>query len=499
MGADSDVIVIGSGFGGAVAASRLVEAGARVTLLERGPWRDTAPVRRAGIDARAPLPAGPDFTRYALRGLSGPPGACRVNTRGLYDIHYEHDLTVVCSSGVGGGSHVYTAMLTPPARADYWDGHDERLSSAAMAEHYAWFTERFPAHPVQAADQVPNWPPVHPEDREFFDTDGVEQPPMAYRYELGTYRNNTFTGSADGAKRTLDTELLVPAIDRGLTVRPLHEVLHIARDARGYRLRVRDHARRRYRYLHCAQVVLAAGALNTLRLLLGSRATGGLSGMPALGTGLGGNGDVLAWWAQHRGGVDYTLGTPAHGRIRLKGMGTDPFMIRLGINGADEMPLPARVRDHLRQNTLLVGMGVDTATGIALWRNGRLRIHYGHEANPVLGQIGAAFDELSRRSGQRVWQLPAGRGLTVHLHGGARVGADPSTGVVDWRGQVHDHPGLYVADATALPAAVGTPPSLTIAAWAGHVTHQLAHPAHPTSLRSVRPSARSDTRAENRV
>ena len=51
-------IVIGSGFGGAVAASTLTEAGESVLLLERGPWRDTDPVRKAGIPHRRPLPAG---------------------------------------------------------------------------------------------------------------------------------------------------------------------------------------------------------------------------------------------------------------------------------------------------------------------------------------------------------------------------------------------------------------------------------------------------------
>ncbi|HSD52317.1 MAG TPA: FAD-dependent oxidoreductase, partial [Candidatus Methylomirabilis sp.] len=36
MATDFDVVVIGSGFGGAVSACRLAEAGYRVLILERG-------------------------------------------------------------------------------------------------------------------------------------------------------------------------------------------------------------------------------------------------------------------------------------------------------------------------------------------------------------------------------------------------------------------------------------------------------------------------------
>jgi choline dehydrogenase-like flavoprotein len=67
------------------------------------------------------------------------------------------------------------------------------------------------------------------------------------------------------------------------------------------------------------------------------------------------------------------------------------------------------------------------------------------------------------------------KAITVHPWGGARVGSDPDHGVVDHKGEVYGNPGLFVADAAALPAAPRTPPSLTIAAWAHHVADRLAH------------------------
>jgi cholesterol oxidase len=70
--------------------------------------------------------------------------------------------------------------------------------------------------------------------------------------------------------------------------------------------------------------------------------------------------------------------------------------------------------------------------------------------------------------------MPMRKPLTPHMSGGARLGANAEHGVVDHRGEIHGNPGLYVADAAALPAAPGGPPSVAIASWAHHVADGIA-------------------------
>jgi cholesterol oxidase len=59
--------------------------------------------------------------------------------------------------------------------------------------------------------------------------------------------------------------------------------------------------------------------------------------------------------------------------------------------------------------------------------------------------------------------------ITPHPLGGCNMGNDQNTGVVDFKGQVFNYPGLYVADGAIVPKAIGLNPSRTIAALAEHV------------------------------
>src|SRR5215472_10458018 len=100
---DYDVIVVGSGFGGAVSALRLTEKGYRVGVLEAG--------RRF---TREELPKN----SFALRDYLWAP---RLGMFGIQRIHLLGKVMVLAGAGVGGGSLNYANTLYVPPRAFFED------------------------------------------------------------------------------------------------------------------------------------------------------------------------------------------------------------------------------------------------------------------------------------------------------------------------------------------------------------------------------------------
>ncbi|MGI5239385.1 GMC family oxidoreductase [Dactylosporangium sp. CA-139066] len=118
-------------------------------------------------------------------------------------------------------------------------------------------------------------------------------------------------------------------------------------------------------------------------------------------------------------------------------------------------------------------MGRDRADGRIELRGPahRLRVSWDVPRNSRLyAEEQALAAAVVRVSGGRPYATPTWRlfrqPVTVHNLGGAPMGTDPDTGVVDADAEVFGHPGLYVVDGAILPGATGGNPSLTIAAVA---------------------------------
>lgn len=316
-------VVVGSGFGGSVAAYRLASAGRDVVLLERG--RPYPP----GAFARTPAQVSTDFWDPS-EGLHG-----------LFDLWSFRGMEAVVSSGLGGGSLIYASVLLRKDERwfvthDPFDGGYESwpVTRADLDPHYdaveqMMGAQRFPfAQPGYEASVKTG------AMRAAADRLGLEWqlPPLAVSFGVGDtapspgqaiptpdYGNLhgrqrltcTMCGECDvgcnvGAKNTLDHTYLSAAKAAGADLRTRHEVRSFEPLAGGgwqVEYVVHDVPHRSgprathdlpLKVITADTLVLAAGTLGTTYLLLRNRAVlPGISRM--LGQRFSGNGDLLGF------------------------------------------------------------------------------------------------------------------------------------------------------------------------------------------------------------
>jgi cholesterol oxidase len=493
---NADVIIIGSGFAGSIAAARLVDAGFKVNILERGPWRKTSPVTAAGITDAVPFPVDgsrPGLTIRSLRLASGGPRQITLNKRGLLEFHIGKGLRTVASSSVGGGSHIWGGVVSRPASPDYWDKINNRLSEDLLAPHFEKVHEELGAMLPQNASEIPNHTSHAWKDVDFFETvPESDQLPLALlmpeKFGGPAPTNNRspstlegrdgMFGSPAGAKASVDAIYLLPRLGKNMEINELHEVMSIARSSDIYEVTARDHKRKTDKTFKASYLILAAGTMNTVKLLCDSEGSRKLSPMPALGLGFGTNGDCAGSWepGDHR---DSTLGTGALGRLVIKGQTKDDsFGIFMG--GGERPPLPSwlpkfitdRINKAAGLKFQIIGMGPDKADGNIHFDNGRLKINYDVKNSPVYKKIFNTFDLLSKHSGKPV-KYNRNDNFTCHPLGGCRISESAQDGVVNSNGENHTNPGMYITDASVFPAPTGSPPSLNIAAWSSYVAEGL--------------------------
>jgi len=102
-GFDTDILIIGSGFGGSVSALRLAEKGYQVLVLEQGRRLTDDDLAKAGRDPRA---------------LAWAPS---LGLKGFFAQDVFRHVGIVRGVAVGGGSIVYAAVLLEPREPFYRD------------------------------------------------------------------------------------------------------------------------------------------------------------------------------------------------------------------------------------------------------------------------------------------------------------------------------------------------------------------------------------------
>ncbi|HEY6052993.1 MAG TPA: GMC family oxidoreductase [Gaiellaceae bacterium] len=503
---DFDVLVVGSGFGGSVAALRLAEKGYRVGVLEAGrrfgPDLVPEPRRPSRHGSHDPVPSSlhrfPKTSWRVRRFLWSPKLGCR----GIQRLTLLRDVLVLSGAGVGGGSLVYANVLWEPP-AEVWPDPawaEELAPYYALARRMLGVTET----PFEsAADVVMRQVAERLGCAEtygptpvgvWFGEDGVDP----YFGGAGPERNGCvrcggcMVGCRYGAKNTLDRNYLWFAERLGAEVIPEREATRIVPTAEGFEVETRRPGwSRRRETFRAAEVVLAAGTLGTLKLLLAS----GLGG-EGVGADVRTNSEALLGAAAKRLDVDYSEGiaigssfrpdADTHvepvrypkrsnlmgllGTILVDGGGRVPRQLRfLGqvLRHPLVFLLSLSVRRWSERTIILLVMQARPSFLRVRLRRGRLTTEQG--AEPVPSYLPVA-NETARIASELIGGYP-GSSLnevlldvptTAHCFGGATAAG----GVVDRFHRVLSQPGLHVVDGAAVEANLGVNPSLTIAAQA---------------------------------
>ena len=540
------VIVVGSGYGGAITAARLAAAGHDVCLLERGKeW----------------IPGSfPDSARTVIQNLRG-----RKRPLGLYEYHSFSDINVFQGSGLGGTSLINAniAIRPDPEFFTYYEWpkpikdlaknkriwrYYKRVENVLCPEiHYGVKTGENdglrPLRKVEAmkrhADSLGDEARFHPSLPLAVNLDecntneyGVPQAPCI---NCG----DCFTGCNVRAKKTLYMNYLPLAKSKGARIFTQMEVQWVEKKANQEFVvhYVQHHHDRKSSAgeIKADHVVLAAGSLGSTKILLRSKQEG-LAVSSALGTRFSGNGDFfgvsyngdsvtdIMGFGDHQydtkrsavkagpsivSAIQYNhadfekrfivedaslpRALVALARRGLRTVG--PFGkdygkdIRKQKNKQHWRDLKWRANGALNHTQVYLVMSIDNSGGKISLRKNDVKIEWKGVAkqkvfktiNQALrGHTKTAKGNFVRNFG---W-LVLGQVTTVHPLGGCPMAQSPDKGVVDGFGRVFNgagndvHKGLYVADGSIVPGAIGVNPFLTISALAEWIAENMAKKIH---------------------
>ena len=511
-----DVIVVGSGFGGAIAAGRLAESGARVLVLERGRrWTKDEYPRKS--------------TDSWIYNHNRPH-----KHNGWIDLRIFRKMTVVLSAGVGGGSLTYSSVVMEANPELFDSGWPPEITYNELRPYYDKVGHMLKVRAIPPGQQTPRGLLLQQAAEKLRYGDRFTSLPLALSFDddwnyklqdpLGHHHSKKFVneqgrpqgtcvhlGNCDigcdvDAKNTLDLNYIPLAERHGADVRPLHIVRRIEPNGNGYRVvfdRI-ENGRLIPGSEQAGKVVLAAGSIGTTELLLRCRDQYGT--LPnvsrRLGQGWSPNGNFLTPDYYSDGdrvnqgigptissGLEFMDGSIDGHRFYIEDDGFPNTLfnaLRGRLASPIFQPLAWLMRRHLKRSQdefnparglmIWLGEGIDAADGelrmrrrlLAPWKKD---IDLKWRVDASRGLVDAIVEmhkRLSEAAGGRIyvplyWRLFKGM-ISVHPLGGSAMGRSAADGVVDHSGAVFGHDNLFVSDGAILPKAVGRNPSMTIGA-----------------------------------
>ena len=510
-----DFVVIGSGYGGGVAASRMARCGQSVCVLERG--REFAP---GEFPARFP-----DMKNELY--IHGKKHAMGSETA-LFDFCHGQHMHVLTGTGLGGGSLVNAAVaLRPDPRVfekEQWPAQiregqglaegfaraDAMLRPVAddKADRYIKYKALEKGAQATGGEMIKSPVVISFEDQT--NPAGVEQPAC-------TKCGDCCAGCNVGAKNTVDLTYLADAHAHGAEIFTQAKVSHIEKTDTDWRVIYHGFDRKgrpldEELVVEAANVVLAAGTLGSTAILLRSREKG-LAVSQRLGEGFTANGDIIAF------GFDADIPVNAIGVGHPPKVETEPvgasvsghidyrdeevlenqLMVEEGVMPSALAPLMPVMfvpggrlagalsalmrgvyKGPLNRTQTYFAVSHDSAGGKIRLEKEKIVIDWPDvNKEPVYQKVDDMLTRVSGAIGGKYIRNPLAESMmgnthaTAHPLGGCCMADEAAKGVVNHRGQVFAgdegeavHQGLYVCDGSIIPRSLGANPLMTITALA---------------------------------
>ena len=538
-----DVVIVGSGFGGAVIASRfgqnLGPQKKAVLVLERG--QDHAGAFDAG-SAGGPLNSqgnrflqtlSPSYTANITRLYTDSDGGFKSGTPSI---------NVVTGQGVGGGSNAYDGVsLRAPSIAFDQTRNGARLwpaaySRATLDPYYATVEAELKVAQVAWTNaSAPYWQLATKRDFVFAEgcrRIGAASAPLKLADSNDANEGWWNQGQRFEGRQNLTKNYLKDALAAGVSFLSGHEVTGIQKSANGYVVTGTDNRTGSPIdvTIECKILVIASGAIGSSGILLNAQnQISEISDISTIGKNLSSNGDYgvtgsigndfahavegfkgkpmssfcPTFFAQHQFILIPFYAAPLYlalGKPSALVRAASPSFSRGGVgigegdDGNVEREYGAAYKSRLLtfgENMLTMGcLAFDDGEGeVVLGRLGT-EVRWRETSDATHARWGAAFaamQSIYKSLGGEIYLDSYRRDGTVntaHPLGGCAMSDDPAVGVVDANGEVNGLRNLFVIDGAIIPSALGVNPSLTIAAVAERIADVLINGTGTASLAS---------------
>jgi len=512
-----DYIVIGSGFGGSVSALRLAEKGYTVLVIEKGKWFNQSK----------------DFptTTWDLKKWFWLPG---IGFRGLFKMTFFRHIVALSGVGVGGGSLVYANTLPVPDSPFFKTGSWSNLENweEKLNPFYAVARKMLgvQVHPytsqsdkvmLNLAKQLNVEDHVKPtEVGVYFGSPGKTVSDPYFNGE-GPDRTGCILcgacmlGCRYNAKNTLDKNYLYLAQKRGTVILAEHEVTDVAPldndGTSGYVVTLKHTFSwwRKPKKLTTKGLIFSGGVIGTVPLLLKLKT----SGLPLLsdkvGAGIRTNSESLVGITSFDKRAEFSDGIAIGSILKIdthrsvepvkypRGSGFwrlfmapmvygDSFIKRIFHMAWDLCSRPVKnlkvffIDDWSRRTLIMLYMeSIDATLKLRRSRTGWIS-SVSDEGKPP-----TAFNTKAREVAHKIETIINGKAMvmntetlfgiptTAHILGGACMGEDSSSGVIDKYNRVFHYKNMLVCDGSAISSNPGVNPSLTITALTEHAMYHI--------------------------